>query len=109
MFDAILNKVFRSIDANELEDGGTRLDVVNRVEKRGIVASSERVRDLKDLRNDIVHEYVTDCQTPSDKRWTHARSFRNRRGYRTLLQTFRRRPGGSDLSARHTKCCVRLQ
>ena len=60
MLDVILNKVFRSIDAVELEDGGTRLDVVNRAEKRGIISSAERVRDLKDLRNDIVHEYETD-------------------------------------------------
>ena len=60
MLDAILNKVLRSIDAIELEDGGTLLDVVNRAEKRGIVDSAERVRDLKDLRNDIVHEYETD-------------------------------------------------
>ena len=58
--DVILNKVFRSIDSVELEDGGTLLDVVNRAEKRGIVDSAERVRDLKDLRNDIVHEYETD-------------------------------------------------
>ena len=42
MLDAILNKVFRSIDAIELEDGGTLLDVVNRAEKRGIVDSAER-------------------------------------------------------------------
>ena len=38
--DVIVNKVFRSIDAVELEDGGTLLDVVNR--------------------NDIVNEYETD-------------------------------------------------
>jgi len=60
MLDAILNKVFRSIDAVELEDGGTLLDAVNRAEKLGIVGSAEHVRDLKDLRNDIVHEYETD-------------------------------------------------
>lgn len=60
MLDVILNKVFRSIDAVELEDGGTLLDAVNRAEKRGIVGSAEHVRDLKDLRNDIVHEYETD-------------------------------------------------
>jgi uncharacterized protein YutE (UPF0331/DUF86 family) len=52
--------VFRSIDAAELEDGGTLIDAVNRAEKRGIVESASRVRDLKDLRNDIVHEYETD-------------------------------------------------
>ncbi len=58
--DVIVNKVFRSIDAVELEDGGTLIDVVNRAEKRGIVESAGKVRDLKDLRNDIVHEYETD-------------------------------------------------
>jgi uncharacterized protein YutE (UPF0331/DUF86 family) len=58
--DVIVNKVFRSIDAVELEDGGTMIDVVNRAEKRGIVESADRVRDLKGLRNDIVHEYETD-------------------------------------------------
>jgi uncharacterized protein YutE (UPF0331/DUF86 family) len=58
--DVIVNKVFRSIDAVELEDGGTMIDVVNRAEKRGIVQSADRVRDLKSLRNDIVHEYETD-------------------------------------------------
>jgi uncharacterized protein YutE (UPF0331/DUF86 family) len=60
MLDVVLNKVFRSIDAIELEDSGTLLDAVNRAEKRGIVDSAERVRTLKDLRNDIVHEYETD-------------------------------------------------
>ncbi len=58
--DIIVNKVFRSIDAVELEDGGSLIDVVNRAEKRGIVESANRVRDLKDLRNEIVHEYETD-------------------------------------------------
>ncbi len=60
MLDVILNKVFRSIDAIELEDSGTLLDAVNRAEKRGVIDSAERVRALKDLRNDIVHEYETD-------------------------------------------------
>ena len=58
--DVIVNKVFRSIDAVELEDGGTMIDVVNRAEKRELVQSADRVRDLKGLRNDIVHEYETD-------------------------------------------------
>ena len=58
--DVIMNKVFRSIDAVELEDGGTMIDVVNRAEKRRLVESADRLRTLKDLRNDIVHEYETD-------------------------------------------------
>jgi len=58
--DLIVNKVFRSIDVVELEDGGTTIDAVNRSEKRGIVESAARIRELRDLRNEIVHEYETD-------------------------------------------------
>lgn len=58
--DLIVNKVFRSIDVVELEDGGTTIDAVNRSEKRGIVESAARIRELRDLRNEIVHEYGTD-------------------------------------------------
>jgi hypothetical protein len=58
--DLIVNKVFRSIDAVELEEGGTTIDVVHRAEKRSLVPSADSVRDLKDLRNAIVHEYETD-------------------------------------------------
>ncbi|MFC1616678.1 HepT-like ribonuclease domain-containing protein [Candidatus Margulisiibacteriota bacterium] len=56
--DLIIQKVFRSIDAVELEDGGTILDVVNRAEKRELIDSVKRIREIKDLRNQIVHEYV---------------------------------------------------
>ena len=58
--DLVISKVFRSIDAVELEEGGTTIDIVNRAEKRSLVESAVRVRELKDLRNDIVHEYETD-------------------------------------------------
>ena len=58
--DLIISKLFRSIDAVELEESGTILDVVNRAEKRGLIDSSKRLRELKDLRNEIVHEYETD-------------------------------------------------
>ncbi len=58
--DLIVNKVFRSIDAMELEEAGTVIDIVNRAEKRALVDSAQRIRELKDLRNDIGHEYETD-------------------------------------------------
>ncbi len=58
--DLIISKIFRSIDAVELEESGTILDIVNRAEKRGLIDSSKRLRELKDLRNEIVHEYETD-------------------------------------------------
>ena len=55
--DMLVNKVLRSIDTVESEDIGTIIDIMNRAEKRGIVSSSELLHTVKDLRNNIVHEY----------------------------------------------------
>jgi uncharacterized protein YutE (UPF0331/DUF86 family) len=55
--DMLVNKVLRSIDTVELEDIGTIIDIMNRAEKRGIVYSAELLHTIKDLRNNIVHEY----------------------------------------------------
>ncbi len=56
--DFLVRKVFRSIDAYELEEQGTLIDVVNRAHKRGLVEDIEQVRLMKDVRNTIVHEYI---------------------------------------------------
>ncbi len=63
--DLIISKVFRSVDAVEFEDSGTLIDVVNRAEKRRFITSAAKLRELKDLRNEIVHEYETEalCDT----------------------------------------------
>jgi hypothetical protein len=55
--DMLVNKVLRSIDTVESEDIGTIIDIMNRAEKRGIVESAEILHIVKDLRNNIVHEY----------------------------------------------------
>jgi hypothetical protein len=55
--DMLVNKVLRSIDTVESEDTGTIIDIMNRAEKRGIVESAELLHTIKDLRNNIVHEY----------------------------------------------------
>jgi hypothetical protein len=55
--DMLINKVLRSIDTVESEDIGTIIDIMNRAEKRRIVSSSEILHTIKDLRNNIVHEY----------------------------------------------------
>ena len=55
--DMLVNKVLRSIDTLESEDIGTIIDIMNRAEKREIVKSAEILHTIKDLRNDIVHEY----------------------------------------------------
>lgn len=56
--DMIVAKVLRNIDFVELEEPGTMLDVANRAEKRGIVESVDLLRAMKDLRNELVHEYL---------------------------------------------------
>lgn len=58
--DMILQKVFRNIDKLELEDGGTLLDVLNRAEKRTLIDSVDHFRELRELRNEITHEYSLD-------------------------------------------------
>lgn len=55
--DMLVNKALRSIDTVESEDIGTIIDIMNRAEKRGIVQSAELLHTIKDLRNNIVHEY----------------------------------------------------
>ena len=55
--DMLVNKVLRSIDTYEYEEIRTIIDVMNRAEKRRIVSSTENLQALKDLRNNIVHEY----------------------------------------------------
>jgi len=55
--DMLVNKVLRSIDTVESEDIGTIIDIMNRAEKRGIVSSAEILHTIKDLRNNIAHEY----------------------------------------------------
>jgi hypothetical protein len=57
--DMLINKVLRSLDTVEYIDSGTIIDTVNSAEKRGI-ANSQDLRKLKDLRNSIAHEYVTE-------------------------------------------------
>jgi len=59
--DLIVNKVFRSVDKVELEDWGSLLDVVNRAEKRGLIESVDEIREMKDLHNQIVHEYLSNA------------------------------------------------
>ena len=55
--DMLVNKVLRSLDTVESEDIGTIIDIMNRAEKRGIVESAKTLHTIKDLRNNIVHEY----------------------------------------------------
>jgi hypothetical protein len=57
--DLLINKVLRSIDTVEFDEPGTIIDAANRAEKRGLIDSVGELRELKDLRNEITHEYET--------------------------------------------------
>ncbi|MHB1665166.1 MAG: hypothetical protein ACYCT7_07900 [bacterium] len=58
--DVFINKFLRGLDILELENIETRLDIVFRAEKRGFVDSADDLIAMKDLRNEIVHEYLED-------------------------------------------------
>ncbi|MDR1904606.1 MAG: hypothetical protein LBQ88_20265 [Treponema sp.] len=57
--DVLIHKVLRSIDAVEFINPGSVIDTANRAEKRGIIDSVSDLRMLKDIRNEIAHEYET--------------------------------------------------
>ncbi|WP_024789361.1 hypothetical protein [Lebetimonas sp. JH292] len=56
--DILINRVLRSLDLFELEDINKKLDIVIRAEKRGFVDNYELLIEMKNLRNELVHEYI---------------------------------------------------
>ncbi len=58
--DFLTQKLLRTIDRIELTDEGSVLDRVNRFKKREVLRDAVNYADLKDLRNQIVHEYIID-------------------------------------------------
>jgi hypothetical protein len=56
--DMLINKILRGLDLIELEDVSRKLDIVIRAEKRGFVDDYRVLVALKDLRNELVHEYI---------------------------------------------------
>lgn len=57
--DILIQKVFRIIDSIELEDADlTIIDRINKAEKRGIIESAETLKEIRQIRNDIAHEYA---------------------------------------------------
>jgi len=66
--DVILQKLFCGLDALELEDDGTLLDALNRAEKRaekrGLIDTANDFRIIRELRNEIAHEYAQENLRP---------------------------------------------
>lgn len=59
--DFLVRKYFRCLDDIEYENQGTLIDVVNNAHKRGLFSDVESIRQIKDIRNEIVHEYLDDA------------------------------------------------
>jgi len=55
--DLLIQKIFRLIDQLDLEDKGTVRDRINRAEKKELISSAEEFVDIRELRNNIAHEY----------------------------------------------------
>lgn len=56
--DFLVRKVFRSIDDLEFETQGTLIDTVNNALKRNLIPDINLFNNMRDLRNEIVHEYL---------------------------------------------------
>ena len=67
--DLLIQRLFRTLDQVELADDGTILDRLTRAEKRGIISTAEEWRELRELRNEIAHDYLIES---SDRVLTEA-------------------------------------
>ncbi|MCG2767571.1 MAG: hypothetical protein L6435_04220 [Anaerolineae bacterium] len=58
--DILTQRVFRAIDRVEfLPAGATFIDRINRAEKRGNIRSVYEWKEIREIRNQIVHDYAT--------------------------------------------------
>jgi uncharacterized protein YutE (UPF0331/DUF86 family) len=58
--DLLIHRLLRALDLYEFLEPGSIIDAANRSVKRGFVESTDVLRDLKDLRNEVVHKYSVD-------------------------------------------------
>ena len=56
--DLMINRVMRALDAYEIYDTGTLLDIAHRAEKRNLIDSVDWLREIKGVRNRIAHDYA---------------------------------------------------
>ena len=61
--DMLVQKVYRAIDSVELEEGGSPLDVLNRAHKRQLIGSVDDMREIREVRNEVAHEYALEDLT----------------------------------------------
>jgi len=56
--DMLFQRVFRLLDSLEFEESNTLIDVLNHAEKRRIISSTVEFKEIRELRNEITHEYA---------------------------------------------------
>jgi len=54
--------MYRAIDVVELKQPGSLIDTINNAEKKQLIDSVDQARTLKDIRNEIAHEYILEDQ-----------------------------------------------
>ncbi len=57
--DILIQKTFRLIEILDLDLPGTVRDRINRAEKKDLIRSAQLFVEIRDLRNDIAHEYLS--------------------------------------------------
>lgn len=60
--DILIHKMYRAIDLVELKQPGSLIDTINSAEKKQLIDSVQQARTLKDIRNEIAHEYILEDQ-----------------------------------------------
>ena len=56
--DLMIQKLARGLDAIELSDEGSLLDRLSRMEKRGLISQMQDWVTIREIRNEIAHEYI---------------------------------------------------
>jgi uncharacterized protein YutE (UPF0331/DUF86 family) len=60
LIDFLIQKIFRLIDEINLAPQGTIRDSVNRAEKNHLIDSAESLVEMRHIRNQVAHEYITE-------------------------------------------------
>ncbi len=55
--DLLIQKLFRLIDQLDLDESGTIRDRINQAEKKSLIATAAKFIEIRELRNQIAHEY----------------------------------------------------
>lgn len=60
LIDLLIQKIFRLIDEMNLAQEGTVRDSLNRAEKNCLIDSVESLVEMRRIRNQVAHEYITE-------------------------------------------------